>query len=90
MGVCLSACMCREGEAVTAEALEQGLQRLGYRLDPSEVRLLTNRMRQGEEAHVRKSAFLASQIDWAALLEDHRWGCPHFCRGLSLVPGSDG
>ena len=62
---------------MTPEALAEGLQHLGYRLDPSEVKLLTDRMKQGEEVHVRKSAFLASQIDWAALLQDHRSGRMH-------------
>ena len=57
---------------MTVEGLAEGLKHLGYRLDPSEVRMLTDRMRRGEEEHVRKSAFLASQLDWAALLQDHR------------------
>ena len=70
---CVRCCACREGETVSAEALAEGLQHLGYRLEPSEVALLTNRMRRGEQEDVPKSAFMASQIDWAALLQDHRY-----------------
>lgn len=81
--------MCREGEAITAEALAEGLQHLGYRLDPSEVRMLTDRMRRGEQDIIPKSAFLASQLDWAKLLQNHRcghnnWLCCQACSACTL------
>ena len=62
--------MCRHDEAVTEETLAQSIQALGYRLEPSEVAWLTQRVGHGQT--VQRSTMAAAHIDWPALLQDHR------------------
>ena len=56
--------------AVTEETLAQSIQALGYRLEPSEVAWLTQRVGHGQT--VQRSTMAAAHIDWPALLQDHR------------------
>lgn len=72
----------RGQEAVTEDALADGLARLGYRLAPGEGRLLAEQVSSGVHpldrapgagpAAVTRPAFVASQVDWAALATNHR------------------
>lgn len=62
----------REAEAVTEDELAAGLGGLGFRLDPSEIRALLQHMDEQRSGHVRKSAFLASQLDWPSMQTDYR------------------
>jgi hypothetical protein len=53
------------------EQLGEGLQKLGYALEPTEVKRLLEQMQQ-DDGFVNKSGFLASQIDWTAFQVDFR------------------
>lgn len=64
---------CREAEAVTEAELAQGLASLGFRLEASEARALVEKMDEHRSGAVRKSAFVASQLDWPAIQTDYRW-----------------
>jgi hypothetical protein len=57
---------------VSEEELAQGLASLGFRLDPSEMRVLLQHMDEQRSGNVRKSAFLASQLDWPSFQSDYR------------------
>ena len=65
-------------EAVTEDALADGLARLGYRLAPGEGRLLAQQVAGdggatgGQPALVSRPAFVASQMDWGTLAVNHR------------------
>ncbi|KAK9904983.1 hypothetical protein WJX75_007021 [Coccomyxa subellipsoidea] len=63
---------CREAEAVTEAELAQGLASLGFRLEASEARALVEKMDEHRSGAVRKSAFVASQLDWPAIQTDYR------------------
>ncbi len=52
------------------EQLAEGLARLGYALEPTEVARLLEQMHS--DGFVKKSGFLASQIDWSAYQVDFR------------------
>lgn len=58
-------------EGVAAEQVAEGLARLGYALEPTEVARLLEAMH--EDGLVKKSGFLASQIDWSSYQVDFRW-----------------
>ena len=60
---------------MTEETLAQSLQSLGFRLEPSEVAFLAQRMGQGDG--VRRSTLAAALGDWPTLLQDHR--CAFIC-----------
>ncbi|KAK9840536.1 hypothetical protein WJX81_000242 [Elliptochloris bilobata] len=62
----------REAEAVTEEELARGLAALGYRVEDEEMRQLAKQVGPGGPGGVRKSAFVASQLDWPALQSDFR------------------
>ncbi len=62
----------REAEAVTEAELAQGLASLGFRLEASEARALVEKMDEHRSGAVRKSAFVASQLDWPAIQTDYR------------------
>ena len=64
----------REAEAVTEEELARGLAALGYRVEDEEMRQLAEQVGPGGPGTggVRKSAFVASQLDWPALQSDFR------------------
>ncbi|BDA49651.1 probable calcium-dependent protein kinase 17 at N-terminal half [Coccomyxa sp. Obi] len=62
----------REAEAVTEAELAQGLASLGFRLEASETRALVEKMDEHKSGAVRKSAFVASQLDWPAIQTDYR------------------
>lgn len=64
--------VCREAEAITEAELAQGLASLGFRLEPSETRALVQKMDEHRVGAVRKSAFVASQLDWTAIQTDYR------------------
>ncbi len=57
------------------EQLAEGLARLGYALEPTEVARLLEQMHS--DGFVKKSGFLASQIDWSAYQVDFR--CDLLC-----------
>ena len=57
---------------MAAGRLTEGLNRLGYNLEPSEAVRLLEQMDRG--GIVGKDGFLASQIDWDAFQMDFRWG----------------
>ena len=64
---------CREAEGVSEQALAEGLQQLGYVLQPDEMRMLAEQVDpHSASGAISKSAFLASQIDWHR--EDYRQG----------------
>ena len=89
--------MCRHDEAVTEETLAQSIQALGYRLEPSEVAWLTQRVGHGQT--VQRSTMAAAHIDWPALLQDHRCAVsadlsydvrsPSDCRSIRSLGCSD-
>lgn len=64
----------REEEAVTEEELARGLASLGYRVEDEEMRQLAEHVGAAGPGGVRKSAFVASQLDWPALQSDFRRG----------------
>lgn len=64
----------REEEAVTEEELARGLASLGYRVEDEEMRQLAEQVGAAGPGGVRKSAFVASQLDWPALQSDFRCG----------------
>jgi hypothetical protein len=66
----------REAEAVTEEELARGLAALGYRVEDEEMRQLAEQVGPGGPGGVRKSAFVASQLDWPALHSDFRRAPP--------------
>ena len=55
---------------MTEETLARSIQALGYRLEPSEVTWLAQRVGRGDS--VQRSTVAAAHIDWPALLQDHR------------------
>ena len=65
---------------MTEDELATGLGALGFRLDPSEVRALLQHMDEQRSGHVRKSAFLASQLDWPSIQTDYRCRLRHLSR----------
>lgn len=56
-------------DLITVEQLQQGLARLGYLLEPSEVLELAQTLGYGVENSegVAVSQFAASQLDWEAI-----------------------
>lgn len=61
----------KEEEGVKAEQLAEGLNKLGYHLEPTEAVRLLEAMETGDGT-VTKPGFLASQIDWTAFQMDFR------------------
>ena len=64
---------------MTEEELARGLAALGYRVEDEEMRQLAEQVGPGGAGTggVRKSAFVASQLDWPALQSDFR--CAPLC-----------
>lgn len=71
---------------MTEDELATGLGALGFRLDPSEVRALLQHMDEQRSGHVRKSAFLASQLDWPSIQTDYRCRIASPFQGLGPRP----
>ena len=63
---------------MTEEELARGLAALGYRVEDEEMRQLAEQVGPGGPGTggVRKSAFVASQLDWPALQSDFRCAPP--------------
>ncbi len=57
---------------MTEAELTQGLASLGFHLDPSEAHALIGQMDERRSGAVKKSAFLASQLDWQTIQTDYR------------------
>lgn len=60
-------------EGVAASQLTEGLNRLGYCLEPSEAERLLDQINLNRNGVIQKSEFLASQIDWDSFQVDYRW-----------------
>ena len=57
--------------------LIEGLNLLGYNLEPCEAERLLDQMNLNRNGVIQKSEFLASQIDWDSFQVDYRWLPPH-------------
>lgn len=57
---------------MAASQLTEGLNRLGYYLEPSEADRLLEQINVNRDGVVQKSEFLASQIDWDSFQVDYR------------------
>eukprot|EP01025_Chloroclados_australasicus_P037808 TRINITY_DN3866_c0_g4_i1.p1 TRINITY_DN3866_c0_g4~~TRINITY_DN3866_c0_g4_i1.p1 ORF type:complete len:632 (-),score=82.18 TRINITY_DN3866_c0_g4_i1:442-2337(-) len=51
-------------DMIDKQQMMEGLQKLGYRLEESEVARLMEQVDMGRTGHVNKDTFAASQIDW--------------------------
>lgn len=80
---------------MTEEELARGLAALGYRVEDEEMRQLAEQVGPGGPGTggVRKSAFVASQLDWPALQSDFRCAPParvvapvHTCVARETLP----
>ncbi|GIL43935.1 hypothetical protein Vafri_1520 [Volvox africanus] len=61
-----------KAEELTYEQLSEGLQWLGYRLEPSEVQDLLRQVTVGGNEGLTASQFIASQVDWRTFQANHR------------------
>ena len=62
----------RKGRSLTQESLTEGLQYLGYKVEPSEVALLMEQLDLNSSNKIEPSEFVASQIDWPALQQTNK------------------
>jgi calcium-dependent protein kinase len=58
-------------EQVDRDKVSQGLQRLGYKLEPGEVDRLLDTIDVANTSTITKSQLAASQIDWRVLQQNH-------------------
>ena len=54
--------------------ISEGLQYLGYRLDPFEVEMLLSEVSGASSSSITQSQFIASQVDWRSFQANHRDG----------------
>ncbi|GMH33420.1 hypothetical protein BSKO_01254 [Bryopsis sp. KO-2023] len=59
-------------KTASEEELMAGLQNLGFEIDKHELALLIESMAPANDGHVQFSQFLASQLDWHSLQNNHR------------------
>lgn len=62
----------RNKSTITREELAEGLQRLGYSLQDSELKALMDQLDLNRDGQIDMSQFVASQMDWGVLQEDYR------------------
>lgn len=72
-------------QELSFEQISEGLQKLGYRLDPSEVELLLREV-AGTGGGLSQSQFIASQVRRGGSEQCEHWGeGPVFSRSCGLV-----
>lgn len=57
---------------MTSKTLGEGLAKLGYKLEPEEMKILMQNLAGPGVDTVPRAAFVASQLDWSAIQQNYK------------------